>query len=211
MTDSQPSERRRLLTSGFVALVAGVGAAFAAPWQFAVLFGWDTGAALLIGWIWASVGKLDAEATKKLAVREDNTRAGSRAVVVIACIASLAGVFVGIVKARQIKGLGEAILTGVSLLSVVLAWVALHTVFMLRYAHKYYERGDGIDFPKNDTPTYRDFAYVAFTVGMTFQVSDTDITNPSMRALLLRHAALSYLFGTFIVGLTINVLGALLG
>ena len=59
--------------------------------------------------------------------------------------------------------------------------------------------------------TYLDFAYVAFTVGMTFQVSDTDISQRALRSLVLRHALLAYLFGTVIVGLTINVVAGLLG
>jgi uncharacterized membrane protein len=87
----------------------------------------------------------------------------------------------------------------------------VHTVFTLHYAHRYFEADGGIEFPKTDDPTYLDFAYVAFTVGMTFQVSDTEISDRSIRWLLLRHAALAYLFGTVIVGLTINLLAGLLG
>ena len=91
------------------------------------------------------------------------------------------------------------------------AWTVVHTMFMLRYAHRYYDDNGGFNFPDDEALTYLDFAYVAFTIGMTFQVSDTDVTTRNMRGLLLRHAALSYVFGTAIVGLTINVLGGLLG
>jgi uncharacterized membrane protein len=132
-------------------------------------------------------------------------------VVVVACVASLVGVFAGILKAREIGGGGGAVLTVASIIAVVFAWGAVHTVYMLRYAHRYYDRDGGIEFPNDNEPSYLDFAYVAFTIGMTFQVSDTDVSNRSMRRLVLGHAALSYLFGTVIVGLTINVLGGLLG
>jgi uncharacterized membrane protein len=207
----QPSERRRVLTACAVGVLVGGLAAWIGPWQLALLAGWDFGSGLLVGWIWLSVGRLDAPATKLLATREDDSRAASRGVVVVSCLASLVGVFVGILKAREIGGAGGAVLTVASIIAVVLAWGAVHTIFMLRYAHRYYDRDGGLEFPEDNEPSYLDFAYVAFTVGMTFQVSDTAISNRSMRALVLRHAALSYLFGTVIVGLTINVLGGLLG
>jgi uncharacterized membrane protein len=208
---NQPSERRRVLTASAIGVVVGCMTATVGPWQLALLAGWDLGSSLLVGWIWVSVGMLDADATRLLATREDDSRAASRGVVVVACVASLVGVFVGILKAREVGGGAGSVLTVASVIAVVLAWGVVHTIFMLRYAHRYYDSNGGIEFPQDDEPSYLDFAYVAFTVGMTFQVSDTDISNRSMRALLLRHAALSYLFGTVIVGLTINVVGGLLG
>jgi uncharacterized membrane protein len=200
-----------VLTAGAVGLFVGGIMATVGPWQLAILAGWDIGSSLLVGWIWVSIARLDAHATRLLATREDDSRAASRGVVIVACVASLVGVFVGILKARQVGSGAGALLTVASVIAVVLAWAAVHTIFMLRYAHRYYDRNGGIEFPQDDDPSYLDFAYVAFTVGMTFQVSDTDISNRSMRALLLSHAALSYLFGTVIVGLTINVVGGLLG
>ncbi len=205
------SERRRVLTACAVGVIVGGITAWVGPWQLAILAGWDIGSSLLVGWIWVSIARLDAHATRLLATREDDSRAASRGVVIVACVASLVGVFVGILKARAVGGNAGAVLTVASVIAVVLAWGAVHTIFMLQYAHRYYDRNGGIEFPQDDEPSYLDFAYVAFTVGMTFQVSDTDISNRSMRALLLRHAALSYLFGTVIVGLTINVVGGLLG
>jgi len=70
---------------------------------------------------------------------------------------------------------------------------------------------DGIDF-KNDgePPDYQDFAYVGFTVGMTFQVSDTDVKAQTIRRTVLRHAPLSYLFGAVILAVIINVIAGLL-
>jgi uncharacterized membrane protein len=86
----------------------------------------------------------------------------------------------------------------------------VHTIFTLRYARLYYTgRDEGVDFNQDDPPSYADFAYLAFTVGMTFQVSDTQITHHAMRAAILRHALLSYLFGTVIVATTINLVAGL--
>ena len=97
------------------------------------------------------------------------------------------------------------------MVTIVLSWLVVHTLFVLRYAHLYYGVGavGGVEFPGERPPDYRDFAYLAFTVGMTYQVSDTEITDPVVRRTLLRHALLSYLFGTAIIASTISVLAAL--
>src|SRR5438477_7265 len=68
----------------------------------------------------------------------------------------------------------------------------------------------GIDFNEAEPPTYTDFAYFAFTVGMTFQVADTNITSKAVRRITLHHALLSYLFGAVLLGLVINVVSTLL-
>jgi uncharacterized membrane protein len=84
-------------------------------------------------------------------------------------------------------------------------------VFTLRYARTYYsEPTGGIDFNEEDPPTYLDFAYLALTIGMTFQVSDTNLTSKPIRRTALGHAMLSYLFGAVIVALVINVVASLL-
>ena len=206
-----PSERRRVLTCAALGVAVGAVIALIGPWQLSVLVGWDVAAAALVGTIWTSIGRLDADGTRLTATREDDSRIAARAVVTVACVASLIGVFTGIIKARETQGAGGVVMSVASILAVVLAWLAVHTIFTLHYAHRYYDKGGGIEFPDDAAPSYRDFAYVAFTVGMTFQVSDTDISDRAMRWLLLRHAALAYVFGTVIVGLTINLLAGLLG
>lgn len=209
--EAAPSERRRAIVGAAAGLAGGSAAAFLAPWELAILTGWDVAAASLLGSIWWSVGRLDADETRRLATREDDSRAAARVVVVVACLASIVGVLLGIRKARASTGALEVILSVASVLAVVLAWATVHTVFMLRYAHRYYDIDGGLSFPGSEPPAYRDFAYVGFTIGMTYQVSDTEVADRPMRAIVLRHALLSFLFGTVIIGLTINVLGSLLG
>ena len=95
--------------------------------------------------------------------------------------------------------------------SVAVSWFTVHTVFLLRYALLYYAAPEGgIDFKMHERPSYRDFAYVALTLGMTFQVSDTDLRSTQMRATALRHALLSYLFGAVILAVAINLVATLL-
>jgi uncharacterized membrane protein len=94
--------------------------------------------------------------------------------------------------------------------SVAVSWGVVHTVYAVRYADLYYRNDGGITFPGDDEPAYRDFAYLAFTVGMTYQVSDTGLTSPVMRRTVLRHSLLSYVFGTAVIAMTINVVSSLL-
>jgi uncharacterized membrane protein len=99
---------------------------------------------------------------------------------------------------------------------VVLSWTVVHTVYMLRYARAYYsgpagsDPAGGIDFNEAEPPTYIDFAYFAFTIGMTFQVADTNITAKPVRRLTLHHALFAYLYGAVLLGLVINVVATLL-
>jgi uncharacterized membrane protein len=103
------------------------------------------------------------------------------------------------------------LLTALALVSVALAWSAVHTVYALRYARLYYTPPDGgVDF-KGGRPDYPDFAYLALTIGMTFQVSDTDLTGKPVRRQALRHALTSYVFGTVIVAITVSSVASLLG
>jgi hypothetical protein len=79
---------------------------------------------------------------------------------------------------------------GLVLASVVLSWAMVHTIYALRYAHLYYDGTDcGIDFNDSGRPTYADFAYLAFTIGMTFQVSDTVLTSQQIGRTALSRAA----------------------
>ena len=51
---------------------------------------------------------------------------------------------------------------------------------------------------------------MAFTIGMTYQVSDTELNSRAIRSTALRQALLSYLFGAVIIAMTINVVAGLL-
>jgi uncharacterized membrane protein len=98
-------------------------------------------------------------------------------VVVAASIAALVAVGFALVRAGQTTGSTKALLIGLDAVSVVVSWLVVHTVYMLRYARNYYtEPAGGIGFNPQDLPAYLDFAYFSFTIGMTFQVSDTNIT-----------------------------------
>ena len=89
---------------------------------------------------------------------------------------------------------------------VLTSWAAIHTVFALRYARLFFaDYAGGIDFHQAEAPRYSDFAYLAFAVGMSFAISDTDLASWRMRRHALRHALLAYLFGTVIIALIVNI------
>ena len=101
-------------------------------------------------------------------------------------------------------------LASLAVVSVAVSWLSVHTIFTLRYALLYYTQPvGGIGFNQQQPPDYRDFAYVALTLGMTFQVSDTELQDSDIRATALRHALLSYLFGAVILAAAVNLIAGL--
>lgn len=204
------SEHRHVARSAAVGLVAGVATAVFSPWQLSVLVAWDVTVVVFLGWLWLAIWGLDSTQTARRATREDNSRAGTTVLLLSAAVASLIGVALAAIKAKASSGAISPVLQVAGVATVVFSWALVHSLYTLRYARLYY--GDdpgGIDFKTDEPPDYRDFAYVAFTVGMTFQVSDTDIQLPAIRRNVLRHALLSYLFGVVIIALVINVIAGL--
>jgi len=202
---------RRLVVgaiAGIVAVAAAAGAG--AHWQVALSIGWCALAGVILVWVWVTIGSKDAKATAEHARSEDFSRASADLVLLGASVASLGAVAMTLVLAGQAHDGRKAALVALTIFTVALAWGLVHTVYTLRYGDLYY--GDpvgGIDFNEDDKPDYRDFAYLAITIGMTFQVSDTAIKAADIRRTALRHALLSYLFGTGILASTINLVASL--
>jgi uncharacterized membrane protein len=191
--------------------VAGFIASLFMPLPASVLVGWDVAVVIYLAWTWRAVLGLDPGVTAQLAKREDPSTAVADFVVLGAGTAMLVAVGFALVNAGQATGGTKAYLVTVGVLSVVLSWAVVHTVFALRYARAYYsEPVGGIEFNEDEPPNYIDFGYYSFTVGMTFQVADTNITSKAVRRVTLHHALLSYLFGAVLLGLVINVVSALL-
>ncbi len=197
-----------------VAVPLGVTVAVVVGWAHSatmgLLLGWDTVAGLYTGWLVFVLVRRDARQTAQRATATDPDRVVTDLVLLAAAVGSLATVGVVLVQAGRGSGTGEVVRVGLGVASVVLSWALVHTLYTLRYAALYYgSPPGGIDFASPEPPTYRDFAYLAFTVGMTFQVSDTTVSSAAVRATVLRHALLSYLFGTGILATTINLVASL--
>jgi uncharacterized membrane protein len=207
------SARRRVLVSLAPGIAAGLAVeAVTREAPTAALGGWDVAALVFVAWTWAAVWRLDQRASARRAEREDPTQGLADLVLLTAAVVSLAAVVLVLVTRQD--GKGAAMTAGLALaaVSVVASWAVVHTVYALKYARLYYLGPDGgIDFHGDHPPTYQDFAYLAFTVGMTFQVSDTEINSRAIRTTVLRQALLAYLFGAVILAATINLLAGLSG
>jgi uncharacterized membrane protein len=200
---ASPGTRLAISAAAGVAVAALLGFLVPWPWQMALLLGWDVFLAIYVAWVWLSVGPLDAEATKAVAMTEDLSHAAAELVLIAAAVMNLVAVVLALVEATNQDALIAGLINGAAVLSVSLSWAEVHTVFALRYARLFYEQG-GVQF-EGGPPDYGDFAYLAFTIGMTYQVSDTPLTTKLMRRIALRHTLLSYLFGAVVGATVINV------
>ncbi|AIZ45251.1 hypothetical protein QR90_09305 [Deinococcus radiopugnans] len=206
----------RLIAGTALGVVAGLLTPSSWPWEARVLVGWVAFCLSMLLWLRMLLWTSSPERTRALALREDDTRALADGITLTASLVSLVGVLFALHQAGIEKGLAAAALTMLAVLTVAASWLLVHTEYALHYARLYYRDGGGVAFPEGpdgalQDPDYRDFAYLAFTIGMTFQVSDTEITTRAFRRLLLGHALLSYLFGAVIVAVTINGVAGLIG
>lgn len=201
------NKQTRFSVAFVVALVAAVIAAEWASWDQALLVGWDVGAAALLVMLWHDFAGHNAERTAVIAKRDDMNRSMTDIVLVVASLASIAAVAIMLTGSGKRASLS---VVGFGLLSIVISWAIVHSVFMLRYAAMYYQHSEkGIDFNSSSPPRFSDFAYLAFTIGMTYQVSDTSFKDSAFRGAALRHALLSFVFGTAIIATTINFIASL--
>lgn len=171
-----------------------------------LVVGWAAASLVFVIWVWLVIGRMDSKSTASHALREDPVRGVAELLILAATVASLAAVAMLLIDARSASDTRAGVLAAMALGSVALSWMLVHTLYTLRYARLYFDASPGgIDFNTDDPPRYTDFAYVAFTLGMTFQVADTDLEDAAFRSAALRHALLSYLFGTVVVATTINL------
>ncbi|MFE1884577.1 DUF1345 domain-containing protein [Streptomyces diastatochromogenes] len=155
---------------------------------------------------WAVLWPMDAAATHRNARREDFRPVGEELVVVaVASCGLVAIVLLLLLGASDTGHVGAAM----ALFGVFMAWAALHLMYATRYAYVYYAAGGGIDFNSDQQPAYRDFFYFSYNLGMTYQVSDTSVSSTTVRAIVLRHTLLSYVFGTSILATAINLVAGL--
>jgi uncharacterized membrane protein len=176
---------------------------------------WDAGGLALVLLSWGTIVRANAIRTRVRAASEDPGRTMVYAIVILTSLSSLFAAIVLARRARLVAPGGEDFVVALSLAAVVLSWALTHTAFTLRYAHLYYREDEegigGIDFAGGAKPTYFDFAYFAFTVGMCFQVSDTAVTSPQVRRAVLLHATLSFVYNTAIVAFVLNLVFGMAG
>lgn len=175
------------------------------------MIGWDafSFSMIILSWITFSITK--SKEIRSQVKKQDPKRAVVFVLIVIATFASILAVILMIVVKQQ--GHQSSWRTPVAIAGMILSWFLTHTIYALRYAHIYYgndpanpsNHAGGLKFPNDNKPEYSDFAYFAFVLGMTFQVSDVDITSKPIRQLAMWHGMLSFAYNTVIIAITINV------
>ncbi|WUJ67755.1 DUF1345 domain-containing protein [Kribbella soli] len=173
---------------GALAAIAVIGAAFVIS-------------AVIVLW------PMDADATRRHVGREDFRPAVDELFVVALAIGAVTVIALILILGRSH---GQNVAAAIGLAGVFMNWAVLHMMYAARYAHLYYEAPvGGIDFNSDESPAYRDFFYFSYNLGMTYQVSDTSVSSSAIRAVVLRHCLLSYVFGTVILAATINLVAGI--
>jgi uncharacterized membrane protein len=180
---------------------------------------WDTFAFVVLAFAWLVILRTPQSKIRGRATAQD---VGRRLISIFVVVAASVALFaVGFLLGAN-KTAPQAHLTAHLLLTlgtVIFSWMLVHTIFGLHYAHVFYGDSDepgqdryagGLDFPGGHAPNYFDFAYFAFVIGMTCQVSDVQITSRKLRRLTLLHSVLSFAFNTIILALLINTVSSLL-
>ncbi|HVD14872.1 MAG TPA: DUF1345 domain-containing protein [Actinomycetota bacterium] len=205
---------RRAVAVAVIGLIVALVLVWFVTWGLAVVVGWDVAALTFLAIVRPIIARADGSRTEQLATREDETHGSATVMLLGASVASLLGAGFTLYLAGRDTGPSRDLLIGVAVLTVMLSWTVVNTVYTLHYAHLHYDSTTaGITFgdPAGmERPSYRDFAYVAFTIGMTYQVSDTTLRDPRIRRTVLSHALLSYLFGVVIVGGAVNFIAGLI-
>jgi uncharacterized membrane protein len=202
----------------FVAIVAFSGTVSSHSIPAVALITWIAFALAIIIMDWIIIWKAHPREIRKIARLQDSSRSLIFLVVLACCVISLGAI---LFLLSSSKGQAHGNVTGHVLLamgSVVVSWWLVHTLFAMRYAHLYYDTDTddgekkpygGLQFPEETQPDYLDFVYFSFVIGMTFQVSDVEISARDIRRLALLHALISFAFNTAIVALSINIISSM--
>ncbi len=206
----------RLITSTLIGLVATFVLMAVTDWRAmtAALIGWDLGVLVYLVTAIVTITRFDLAKVKQRASEEDEGATLILILTVIAAAASLAALI------GELGSMGsdasKALFFSHAVLTIVLSWTFIQVIFTFHYAHEYYGEGrdrrrGGLTFPDDPTPDYWDFVYFSFVIGMTFQVSDVQVTSKFIRRLVVAHGLVSFVFNVAILAVTVNIGGNLFG
>lgn len=175
-----------------------------------IMIGWDTFSVCMIVMTWITFFITTAKQIRIQSKVQDPNRSIIFIIILICALASFLTVLLLIVSKKD----GTFWQMPIAVAGMLFSWILIHTSFTLRYAHIFYgdhktkpnTHAGGLAFPEDTSPDYLDFAYFSFVLGMTFQVSDVQITSKRFRRLALLHGLISFIFDTTMIALTINIL-----
>lgn len=192
----------RLVGAVIIGAIIGSSGWLIADVPLGVLAGIMSAAAIFVASGWIALWPMDAAATRRNIRREDFRPGAEELVIVLAAVCGLVSIVVLLVRGQSSSHVEAATALG----GVFMSWASLHLMYATRYAYLYYDTSaGGIDFNSKDEPTFRDFLYFSYNLGMTYQVSDTSVSSQMIRRVVLRHTLLSYVFGTVVLATTINL------
>jgi uncharacterized membrane protein len=171
-----------------------------------LVIGWDIGVTLYMVLVLSLMGRSHASHIRDHAAREDEGRFAMLVLTVSAGLASLGAILAELGTSQGSSRTPMQL--ALALVTIVLSWGFIHTIFALHYAHEYYGSGSkksGLEFPGEDDPDYWDFAYFSFVIGMTCQVSDVAIVSKPIRRIVNGHGIVSFFFNTALLALTVNI------
>ncbi len=197
---------RRALACVALGAVAGIVAAVAVVPRLGPLVAWCTAGLVALVWVWRICWPQDSAGTERLAREESSSRVTDDAIIT-GCLASIGAVVVALIQSRNQTDATSVALVILGVLGTMVAWALVNTVYAFKYARMYFldHREGGFDFNQESPPTYSDFAYLAFTIGMSYTVADIEPTSSDVRRKALPHTLLSYLFGTVLIAVAINL------
>jgi len=203
-----------VLVRGVIALVAGaVVAVLLVPLigvAAGLLSGWSVFCAVEVVWVLTRIWPLDAAQTRAHARREDPGRSAARAVALIGSLASLGGIVLVLLQSEEVPRGETVLLAGIAVAGAAASWAVIQVDFLLRLTAQYFSDPEGgIEFAGTSQPVYTDFAYAALTIGIAYSVSDTTITSPAVRRMVIGQALLTYLFGAVILATIISLVTGL--
>jgi uncharacterized membrane protein len=184
------------------------------------LYGWICFAGTSLFFSWVTILLRHPKQTAKIAQEQDASLLTVFLIVVCAAFISLFAVIFLLNSQPTSSRVGLSLHIVLSLVSITLSWLLIHSLFTIRYAHHYYDKpkeatgshyAGGLQFPGNDHPDFLDFAYFSFILAMTFQTADVNITGRRIRRLALAHGLLSFVYNTTIIALIINIISGLIG
>src|SRR6185295_17525510 len=178
-----------------------------------VMIGWNVFSLCMIIMSWITFSITTSQQIREQAKVQDSSRALIFSTVLISTFASFFAVVLLLLTKKEYKST-EALHLIIAIAGMLFSWVLIHTIFTLRYAHIFYGDDEvkpethaaGLEFPDDKKPDYLDFAYFAFVVGMTFQVSDVQVTSKRLRRLVMLHGILAFGYNTIMIALTINLI-----
>ncbi len=180
------------------------------PWQDSVAMGFDLAALLFLLSLVPLLKSSSAAVMRRHAEENDANRLMVLVLSTLVGLAVMAAITGELGPAKN----GEPWAMAKLVSTLALIWLFANAVYALHYAHAFYladkdtgKDAAGIDFPGTKTPDYFDFAYFAFTLGMTFQTSDVAAQAPGVRRIMLVHCLAAFVFNIGVIAFVINALG----